>query len=182
MVPEEIIMISCNNCGLSIKGEKSDRCKLCDPCSTIADCELSMEMSPLSRGDLELVLAWRSNPEIYRHFRGQDGPLEWQEHIEWFESRPQSRYDFVIHYDGRRVGVVSLNEDDEVGILIGDFSARGEGVATAAVEWLCNRFESRKPLFAEVHDENTSSRRLFERCGFELRSRDGSWVQYVVST
>lgn len=105
--------------------------------------------------------------------------MEWEEHVSWFESRDEDRYDFVISFDGRRVGVVNVDTADEVGIYLGDFSAHGQGVATATLEWLCHRFADRAPLFAEVHDENESSKRLFERCGFHQYECDGAWIQYV---
>jgi RimJ/RimL family protein N-acetyltransferase len=52
-------------------------------------------------------------------------------------------------------------------------------VATAAVEWLCDRFEERTPLYAGVHKNNSSSQRLFKRCEFEKRSVEDNWVKYV---
>jgi len=128
--------------------------------------------------NLELVLAWRSNPNIYRHFRGQDAPLDWESHLSWYESRDADRHDFIIHYEGRRVGVVSITATDEISIYVGDFSARGDGVATAALGWICDRFENRLPLIAKIHDENDPSKRLFEGCGFQQRGRDGEWREY----
>jgi RimJ/RimL family protein N-acetyltransferase len=133
---------------------------------------------PLERKDLELVLAWRSHPAIYEYAREQDGPLEWADHLAWFEDRSPDRFDFVIHVDCRRVGVVSLGVDDEVSIYLGDASARGSGVATASLEWLCSRFDDRTPLHAEIHAENEPSQRLFERAGFEEVEREGGWLVY----
>jgi len=128
--------------------------------------------------DLELVLAWRSNPKIYRHARSQDSPLEWESHLSWYESREASRHDFIIHYEGRRVGVVSIAANDEISVYLGDFSTHGKGVATAALGWICERFEYRSPLIAEIHEENDASKRLFEGCGFQHRDRDGEWIEY----
>jgi RimJ/RimL family protein N-acetyltransferase len=134
---------------------------------------------PLDRDDLELVLAWRSNPEIYRYFRQQDEPLEWEEHVKWFESRSTERYDFVIHYDGRRVGGISLDASNRVSIYLGDFSARNQGVATSTLHWLCHQFEDRTPLIAEIHKSNASSKQLFTRCGFQQQGCEGPWLQYI---
>jgi RimJ/RimL family protein N-acetyltransferase len=135
-------------------------------------------MSPIKPEDLELVLAWRSNPKIYYHFRRQDTPLEWESHLLWYESRSDTRRDFIIHYEGRRVGVVSITECEKVSIYLGDFAARGQGVATDALRWLRERFKNRSPLIAEIHEENVSSKRLFKRCGFQHYGRDGEWVVY----
>jgi RimJ/RimL family protein N-acetyltransferase len=136
----------------------------------------------MSADDLNLVFAWRCNPEIYRHFRGQDEPLSWDDHVAWFESRHPERFDFVVSFEGRRVGVVSLNTDNEVSVYLGDVSARGRGVASAAVEWLCERFADRAPIGAEVHRDNDPSKRLFERCEFKRAATDGEWLRYAYHT
>ena len=174
-------MATCDDCRLPIERSLSTGKKrvLCDPCSSLHDLDFSIRMRPVERGDLELLLAWRSNPKIYRHFRVQDEPLSWGEHVEWYESRSDNRYDFLIWYEKRRVGVVSIDADDEVGIYLGDFSAHGHGIATAALEWICDRFADRTPLTAEIHENNEPSKHLFKRCGFEKSGADGDWVQYI---
>lgn len=171
-------MSECDNCGQSIE-TAIDRRSRCEPCRTLSEHTIPVWITPMEAEDLELVLAWRSNPKIYRHFRRQDAPLKWESHLLWYESRSADRHDFIIQYEGRRVGVVSITATDQISIYVGDFSAQGNGVATAALEWLCKRFESRSPLFAEIHQDNDSSRRLFEGCGFQQRRRDGEWITYT---
>ena len=175
------VMSTCDSCGQPTEktdGERDTR-TLCEPCEMLTERPSPIRTSPMGEADLELVLAWRSNPEIYRHFRGQNGPLDWDDHVSWYRSRDPRRHDFVIHYEGRRVGVISITEREEISVYLGDFSARGRGVATAALNWICDRFEHRSPLVAIIHADNDSSRRLFERCGFEQRDRDGEWMEYV---
>lgn len=163
----------CNNCQLQKEGDNP----LCKQCKRLN--RIGISVSPITEGDLELILAWRSNPEIYRYFRQQEGPLKWEDHEEWFNSRDSNRYDFMITFEGRKVGVISLSADNEVGIYIGDLSAQGKGVATSVLEWLCERLEHRTPFSAEVHQDNESSQRLFERCGFSKESTRGKWIQYI---
>lgn len=176
-------MAACEACGRERRtvstADTDQSTPRCRPCERLA--EADVRVSPLSDDDLELVLAWRSNPHVYRHFRNQDGPLKWEDHVSWFESRPEDRYDYVLQFAGRRVGVVSLDADDAVSVYLGDVDARGQGVGTNAVEWLCDRFDDRAPLRAEIHEPNTRSQRLFERCGFTRRGRDGEWLQYEYS-
>lgn len=179
-------MTECNACELSIKipynSNSEKRQKLCKPCTKLVETEQPVFVSPLEYSDLELVLAWRSNPKIYRHFRQQDGPLSWEKHVTWFESRDSNRYDFVVHYDGRRVGVISLSSDNEVSIYLGDYSAHGQGIATTALNWLCERFQGRSPLTAEIYEENEASKRLFRRCGFQQKGVNGEWLQYFIKS
>lgn len=171
-------MSGCDNCGQPIETSDSSATSLCEPCTTLLERTPPIHVAPIDSADLELMLAWRSNPEIYHHFRRQDSPLDWDDHLSWYESRDTDRYDFIIHYDGRRVGVVSISATEEIGIYLGDFSAHGQGVATVALKWICERFENRAPLIAEVHEDNSPSKRLFEACGFQQRGRDDEWIKY----
>jgi RimJ/RimL family protein N-acetyltransferase len=174
----DTVMSHCKHCGQSIETPDCGADELCEPCRALSEQATPVRITPMEAEDLELVLAWRSNPKIYRHFRRQDGPLDWKSHLSWYESRETSRHDFIIHYAGRRVGAVSITASEEISIYLGDFSAHGEGVATAALTWICERFAHRSPLIAEIHEENEASERLFEGCGFEQRDRDAEWIEY----
>jgi RimJ/RimL family protein N-acetyltransferase len=127
--------------------------------------------------DLELMLAWRSDPEIYKHFREQEGPLKWENHVNWFVNRPPDRHDFVIEYRGRRVGLVNITEEDYVGVYVGEKTLWGEGIGTKAVNKICRRFD-REAFYAEIHAENKGSQNVFEDCGFEKVSKSGGWLKY----
>lgn len=127
--------------------------------------------------DLELLLAWRSNPRVYEHFRNQDRPLSWEEHHSWFESRSADRHDFTILYEERRVGSVFLTPDSFVGVYVGEIDLWGKGIGTAAVDWICTEFD-REAFFAEIHAENGGSKRLFEGCGFTAYDRQDDWLIY----
>ena len=132
-------------------------------------------LRPVRVQDLELLLAWRSNPVIYRHFREQDGPLTWESHVTWFASRPDDRRDLLIEFRGRRVGVVSVSSDNDVGIYIGETALWGDGIASVVLDEVTTQYD--EPLTAEVHSENTASQRLFEHCGFE-RVEEDEWITY----
>lgn len=183
VIPQTInshIMSRCADCRLPIHSQSSSESNVtrCNPCLDVVSNPVRIRLTPVERRDLELLYAWRSHPEIYRHSRTQEGPLDWNAHVNWFESRSDERYDFLIHHAGRRVGLVSISEEDYVSIYLGDHSAQGRGVATRALKWLCRRFANRKPLLAEIHYENEPSLHLFERCDFERIDRDGDWLVY----
>ncbi|WP_338729870.1 GNAT family N-acetyltransferase [Haladaptatus sp. DJG-WS-42] len=132
---------------------------------------------PLQLEDLELLLAWRSNPDIYKHFRNQKSALTWSDHLSWFGSRPIDRHDYIIEYNGRRVGSVNLTQDSYVGVFIGEVDLWGEGIATEAVNWVCQR-HSREKYFAEIHEDNIGSKQLFEKCGFTKHECVDEWIIY----
>ncbi len=127
--------------------------------------------------DLELMMAWRSNPRIYKHFRQQEEPLEWSGHIQWFSTRSQERRDFIIESQGRRVGVVAIATDGDVSIYIGEETLWGQGIATEALTLACERMDDRA-LTAQIHVDNESSQRLFEKCGFEHTDDNENWKLY----
>ena len=169
----------CANCGLEFQKKIESDQESCVPCKNLIDGPPQIHVSPISSEDLELVLAWRSHPDIYKYFREQTGPLAWSEHMSWYNSRDTRRHDFLLHFEGRRVGVVGIDEENKVTVYIGDFSARNNGIATAAIRWLKSRFPSRRPLLAEVHEENKPSRTLFQTCGFQEDTRSDGWIKYV---
>ena len=173
-------MSVCKDCKQPIENTTTDSSneKLCSSCISLSEHTNDIYITPMKKEDLELVLAWRSNPKIYKNSREQSEPLDWENHVSWYESRDPDRHDFVIHYQGRRVGVVSISETDEISIYLGDFSAHGKGIATAALSWICDRFKHRVPLVAQIHQDNTSSVRLFEKCGFQQQERDSEWKEY----
>jgi hypothetical protein len=140
-----------------------------------------INLREMERRDLELVMAWRCHPEIYHYFRSQTGRLGWIEHIEWFESMPEDAHQYMIEWQGRRVGVTGISEDNELSIYLGDASAREEGIATAAVRWMCEQYEDRMPLTAEVNRNNEASKQLFDKVGFRRVSIDGDWELYEMN-
>lgn len=136
-----------------------------------------IELRPARLEDLELMLAWRSDPEIYNHFREQESPLNWENHVNWFVNRSSDRYDFIIRYGGRRVGVVNLDKENYVGVYIGEKSLWGEGIGTTAVNELCKKFD-KESFYAEINSENRGSQKLFEKCGFEKVNESDGWLKY----
>jgi RimJ/RimL family protein N-acetyltransferase len=164
--------------------QDSQQYSVCDACYRLAPFDNSdverMWVRPMQRSDLELVLAWRSNPDIYRFFREQSSPLTWADHRDWFETKPDNRDDFVIRYCDRRIGVVSLDAEDFVSIYLGETSLWGNGLASKALTWLCDRYSGKgNPIRAEIHQDNKNSQNLFQTCGFERTGTDGEWLVYT---
>lgn len=144
--------------------------------------------------DLELIMAWRSNPEIYRYFYIQNSPLTWDEHIKFWKSR-ENRIDWMILYkqnkEWRKVGSVNAKnlsgKTPEVGVFIGETTLWGKGLGKKAVslvlDWLSEK--GYKGAEARVSVENVGSQKLFEGCNF-LRDKvisDGKeWLYSVKLT
>lgn len=52
---------------------------------------MQVEYRPATVDDLELMLAWRSQPQLYENFYEQDEPIEWEGHSKWWDSREDRR-------------------------------------------------------------------------------------------
>ncbi|MFA9516861.1 GNAT family N-acetyltransferase [Halopenitus sp. H-Gu1] len=136
----------------------------------------SVSLRQATRQDIDRIYQWRNDPEIYRWFRNQDEELDWHDHVEWFQNRPEDREDLIIEYMGGPVGVVALAADGDVGIYIGEKRLWGKGIASEALEKAIE--DKREELSAEIHVDNTGSQKLFEKHGFERIGQEGEWIQY----
>lgn len=137
---------------------------------------MDIEYRPATEDDLEILLAWRSHPNLYENFYIQDGPLRWEEHVEWWFDR-ENRRDWIItvNTDDRWRDVGNLNisdldtESPEIGIFVGETTLWGNGVATAAVEHAVDWLRERGYTHARsrILDDNEGSKRTFRKVGFE---------------
>ncbi|MFW9920974.1 MAG: GNAT family N-acetyltransferase [Candidatus Thorarchaeota archaeon] len=152
----------------------------------------TVQLYPFSNDDLELMMAWRSHPEVYRYFLLQEGPLIWEDHYRFWNSR-QDRYDWIINYDDgickRKVGSINVSklssEEPEVGIFIGEITLMKKGIGKEAlrliVEWL--KGERYGQACAYISKDNLPSQKLFSSLGFKksAEAHNGVEWKYVIS-
>ena len=123
--------------------------------------------------DYELMMAWRSDPDIYQGFYQQTKPLEWNEHTNWIHSRNQDWRTFIIWLDGRRIGVVTIGQLDhwspEIGYYIGEKSLWGQGYGCKAVELGTEAIKRHGRTFCHttVKTDNKVSLKLLKKLDFE---------------
>jgi RimJ/RimL family protein N-acetyltransferase len=134
-----------------------------------------IELRPATDEDLELLMAWRSHPDIYQHFYVQDGPLRWEEHLRFWNSR-KDRLDWIIHVQGdsrkRKVGSVNVtglsSETPEIGVYIGEVTLLRKGIGKQSVrmviQWLQSLNHSK--VMAHISKQNILSQKLFTSLGF----------------
>jgi RimJ/RimL family protein N-acetyltransferase len=137
---------------------------------------MEVECRPATEGDLELLLTWRSHPELHKNFYIQDEPIKWETHIDWWASR-ENRRDWIICLNEddrwRDVGSVNVSGLDtdipEVGVYVGEVTAYGNGIASSAVEFAVEWLRGRDYTGAQARilDDNKGSQRVFEKCGFQ---------------
>lgn len=130
----------------------------------------------LMMNDLELVMAWRSHPDIYSCFHTQQEPLRWEEHYQWWTTRVNWKRWIIQVNDSswtRDVGWLGISGLDswypDVGILIGETTLWGRGVGKKAllmaIAWL--RKEGYQRARASILENNERSQRLFQSVGFK---------------
>lgn len=149
-----------------------------------------MRLRIATEDDLELMMAWRSNPLVFDGFYQQKKPLEWNEHVAWFKSRNQDWRTFIIEHDGRDVGVVTIGQLDhwspEIGYYVGEVSLWGQGVGRDAVREALEYLKSQGKDYCHttVLTRNQRSLRLLTSLGFEEygKAREGEvWLQKKLS-
>ena len=137
--------------------------------------------------DLPLMMAWRSNPIVYKGFYSQTEPLRWDEHMQWFLSRPSTWRTFIVLYAGRPVGVVNLGQTEhwscEIGYYLGEVSLWGSGIGKEAVRLglkYAKEIMGKEYCHTTIKDDNERSIKLVKSLGFEClgKAREGkSWYQ-----
>jgi RimJ/RimL family protein N-acetyltransferase len=137
---------------------------------------MNLLLKPVDRNqDLELILAWRSNPIVFDNFKIQDKPLHWDSHYEYW-SKADNRFDFIVCFNLRRVGLFSIkslsSKTAELSIMIGEVGLWGQGVGKSTLSKalmldIVNKYDV---LYANIKSNNISSIKLFTGNGFEFES------------
>lgn len=137
--------------------------------------------------EVALLMAWRSNPDIYKNFFLQNGPLFWDDHFE-FITRAYNRTDYVVIYNFRPIGHIAISkinsEYPEISIMIGETTLWGKGLASLILrKFLEDQFLDGITRFsARIFDQNLSSINLFTKSGFifkESIQENNQWGLYI---
>ena len=96
---------------------------------------MNIRLRLIQKEDYPLTLAWRSNPEIFRGFYQQSQSQKavvWDEHVQWYESRNVDWRNFIVVFEDRPAGVVTIGQLDnwepEIGVYIGELGLWGHFV------------------------------------------------------
>ena len=144
--------------------------------------------------DIELIMAWRSLPEVFNGCYTQRSYLTWDEHYTWWITRGRWwKFWFIVLDDGktkpRRVGIVNFGQLDnwnpEVAYQVGELGLWGQGIATRAVplalEWLKEHGYCK--VHTTVSDTNVRSQGVMKNLGFvnagKAREGESTWELYL---
>ncbi|HMH50535.1 MAG TPA: GNAT family N-acetyltransferase [Candidatus Acidoferrum sp.] len=138
-----------------------------------------MHLRSLSDADTDLILRWRGDPGVAAQLFSE-GPPSRAEHQAFLERLRETdeRLEFAIVLEGGTpVGTVGLSHIDrkggnaEYGILIGEESARGKGIARAASDVMLDHAFNVLGLHRvslRVFADNHAAIALYRRLGFRI--------------
>ncbi len=134
---------------------------------------MNLSLREATQNDLPLMMAWRNQVQVYSGFYTQHEPLRWEEHLNWFNSRNKDWRTFIIMYEDRPVGVVTIGQLDhwcpEIGFYVGEVALWGKGIGKEAVrlglDWI--RQYGREYCHTTVKKDNKRAIRLLESLGFQ---------------
>lgn len=135
-------------------------------------------LRPMTEEDTDLIVEWRNSPQVRKNFIYQ-ALFTRESHLHWIRTMVETGkvVQLIIceAEDKRPVGSVYIRDIDrqhrkaEYGIFIGEASARGRGVGTAAARLMIRCcFEELKlhRLFLRVYADNIRAIRSYEKAGF----------------
>jgi UDP-2,4-diacetamido-2,4,6-trideoxy-beta-L-altropyranose hydrolase len=130
--------------------------------------------------DCERIWAWNFAPEVRARSRRSEA-VAYAQHARWFARRLADGVApiWVIEDHGGPVGVVRLDplEHGRARISIALAApARGRGIGRAAIAAACRSW--RRPIVAEIFDDNLASRACFTACGFRAVGASDGLVTY----
>ena len=137
-------------------------------------------MRPAEQEDVNFAYSLQTK-EIRKYFVNSDIP-SMNHHIEWFQkiiNSPISQL-FVLMLGIHQVGVLRVDnlksKELEVSIIISP-SYSGQGLAKQALKGIEN-LTPFKVLKAIIHNNNASSKGLFNRSGYKVSKQDGDFLEY----
>jgi len=142
----------------------------------MADSIKRITLIPAEPEHLELLFAWRQDRELMRFLPTFPEHLTWEEHWEWWINR-ENRLDWMISmlgqtYEVRYVGTVHYNAiTHEIGIIVGEKTMQGQGVARKALRHALGRIPHLWCI-AVIHPDNIASQRVFASVGFKKTDED----------
>jgi len=151
--------------------------------------DLRISLRKANFSDKEFLWRLRNQPDVYKYSR-QNRPVCWKEHTKWIESiiLGITKKDlFIIQQKSIPIGQIRFdyqkNNKTEVGIAISkEFRGKGVGVKSfKKAIGLLKKQKKIKTIMAEVHKNNVSSQKLFEKLNFKLKRKNGNWLIYILN-
>jgi RimJ/RimL family protein N-acetyltransferase len=147
----------------------------------------ALHLRPAMGEDARLLFNWVNQPDCLAASLKTLSPIEWAEHLNWFEKRVSSSGCgiWIATFAGKPIGQVraEVGADDQLHVAIYIAApARGAGHGSAMLASLATESAARWPgvsLVARVRNGNAPSRKLFEKAGYRLTDANDEYRTYV---
>lgn len=126
--------------------------------------------------DSKDLFDWRNNETTRKNSFNMDAIL-WSDHVNWFSNRirdPNTTI-FMVYVDDIKIGSIRFEENENTYrvsvVLAPEYTGKGVGpeVIRSGTELFLKRKKGRKPVIAEVKENNVASIKAFKRAGFKKR-------------
>lgn len=139
-----------------------------------------------SFSDIEFLWYLRNRPEVYKYFRNTKS-VNWKIHVNWIIPiilGTSLKSVFVIQKSGIPIGQIRFDyQTSDISIsILKEF--QGKGVALYALILVIKEIKRRgknKKIVAEIHKNNFSSIKLFEKLKFKFEAKNGKWLRYILN-
>jgi RimJ/RimL family protein N-acetyltransferase len=141
-----------------------------------------------SFSDAAVLLKWRNSPDV-RKYSIHSEEIQVEDHEMWFArrlKRHQMEPFFVFHVNDKPVGMTRLDllpgskVEYEISIMV-DPEKNNMGIGTRILNTTCETFFTLQlgiSLFAQIHEKNFTSQRLFEKAEFKHHEIKGEFLRY----
>jgi RimJ/RimL family protein N-acetyltransferase len=131
----------------------------------------------VTEDDCDLLFNWRNEKEVIK-YSFYDKPIEYNEHIDWFNNEINTNDYFYIYYsDGIPVGTICGEIDDgNISDILISYSIekmyRGLGFGKKIIQLFEEKMPSYFTLMASVKKDNIASIKIFESLGYKKYEYD----------
>ena len=136
-----------------------------------------INIRPIREEDLEFKIKWYNDDRIRKYLHYEE-KFEYEKTLNWFRGIKdnKSRFENIIEYKGKPVGIIGLFDIDEknkkagIYITIGEVDLQGKGIAyNSMLKFMRECFDNFKleKIYLYTDLENIIAQRLYEKIGFK---------------
>ena len=145
---------------------------------------MTLHLREAAKEDMDTVFYWASE-ETVRKNAFHTEPIPYENHVAWYTKRlaDEDCYIFLLETEVESIGQIRFDIED--GIATIDYSVavpmRGKGYGTRLVQMGMENLTKRRPdvkeYLGQVKYENSSSSKVFEKCGF-TREEKAAYIEF----
>ncbi len=128
------------------------------------DNKIKLHLRPATLDDAKILFDWRNDSETRKH-SGNQKEISWNEHLSWFNSKPDSRLIYIAEVNGIPVGTIRANENELSWTVAPE--ARGQNLGKAIVLQFVQEIFKEKNPFAVIEEGHIPSENIAKALGLK---------------